>query len=129
MKSQPSMGAGFRTRTVANGAALQIELSGSSLNYDVSEGLRGRLKDVVGDHLEEGHRTFILEMEGITLIDSCGIGMLISVHHQVVAAGGVLAITGSGQAVSKMLRLMQLDRFLQLYPDQQKALRAVAEVV
>ncbi|MBI4882055.1 MAG: STAS domain-containing protein [Planctomycetes bacterium] len=129
MTSQSSLGAGLRTRSVASGAALQIDLGDQFLNYDVSDGLKERVKKLLGEHLEEGHRTFVLNLEKVGLIDSCGVGLLIAAHHQVAAEGGVLAIVGACPFVMKVLRMMRLDKFLALYPNQERALKALVDPV
>ncbi len=129
MTSQSSLGTSLRTRSVASGAALQIDLGDQFLNYDVADGLKERVKKLLGEQLADGHRTFLLNLEKVGLIDSCGVGLLIAAHHQVVAEGGVLAIVGACPFVMKVLRMMRLDKFLALFPDQERAVRALVDTV
>ena len=119
--------AGFRIRPFENGTAVRIDLLDESLTFDVVESLKARLKAAVRDVLDEGHRAFVLDLSAVGTVDSSGVGVLIAVHHGVTAEGGSLAVSGACPFVQKVLRLMQLDRFLDLHADADKALRAVAD--
>ena len=127
MSSQSAVSAGFEIEETASGAALVIRLRDGHLNYDVSDDLKSRLKTDVDEHLSEGHRSFVLDMTDVELIDSCGVGTVIAVHHQVAAAGGMLAVANTCPFVLKVLRMMRLDKFLSLFPDVERALKVVVE--
>ena len=120
--------AGFEIGTVCSGAAVRIALKQATLNYDVSDPLKSALKDHVTRYLDEGYRNFLLQLGTVSMIDSCGVGVLIALHHQVTAAGGVLACSDATPFVMKVLKMMRLDKFLQLFPNEEKALKAVADV-
>lgn len=121
--------AGFRVNAEESGAALTIELLDRALTFDVSESLKGRLKDAVRADLEAGHRAFVLRLERVETVDSSGVGVLIALHHQVAEQGGALAVCGLSSHVAKVLRMMKLDRFLTVLPDVERALRAVTDPV
>lgn len=125
--SHSAVSAGFTLVEVRGGAAVQIDLRDGQLDFDVSDDLKARLKMAVGDLLLEGHRNFVLNAESVELIDSCGVGLIIALHHQVAAAGGVLAVCNTCPFVLKVLRMMQLDKFLTLFPTLDKALKVVAD--
>ncbi|MFH0947078.1 MAG: STAS domain-containing protein [Planctomycetota bacterium] len=127
MTIQSSSGAGFRACSTADGAARKFELRDRCLNYDVSDGLKAGVRQAVADDLEEGHRTFLFDLGRVEEVDSSGVGILIAVHHQVVAEGGTVAFIGCCPQVTKVLQMMRLDKFLALFPDEEKALRALVE--
>ena len=127
MTSQSSMGAGFKARFVGNGTVREFLLLDHCLNYDISDGLKEGLKQSVEEDLEQGQRAFMVDLKEVETVDSCGVGVLISVHHQVVAAGGTVAFLGCNSLVKKVLQMMRLDRFLAIFPDREKALRCVLE--
>lgn len=129
MDSQSALTAGFHVKHVANGAAVAVELRDANLSYDVSDSLKPRLKTTLEELLAEGHLGFLIDVRAVELIDSCGAGLLVALHHQVAAAGGALAIVGANPFVFKVLRMMRLDRFLSCHEDQEKALRVVADPV
>lgn len=121
--------AGFRVRTEGNGAALSIELLDRELTFEVSESLKGRLKEAVQADLEAGHRSFVLQLDRVETVDSSGVGVLIALHHQIAEVGGALAVYGATTHVAKVLKMMQLDRFLTVLPDADRALRAVTDPI
>lgn len=129
MESRSSLGTGFSVRAVAGGAAVRIDLRDPFLHYDVTDELKEHLRRAVGEQLLAGYRAFVLDVARVELIDSCGVGLLIGVHHQIADAGGLLAVTGTCPFVTKVLKAMRLDRFLALYPDPEKALRALVDPV
>jgi anti-anti-sigma factor len=112
---------------VAGGAVVKVEFLDAHLDYDAADGLREQLKGMVAQRLAEGHRSFVLDLAKVELIDSSGVGTLIALHHQVVAAGGVLAVTGATPFVGKVLRMMRLDRFLKLFDSEERALKSLVD--
>jgi len=127
MTSESSMGAGYKARFLAGGSVREFHLLEHCLNYDISDGLKERLKQSVQEDLEQGQRAFIVDLQEVETVDSCGVGVLIAVHHQVVAEGGTVAFVGCNSLVKKVLQMMRLDRFLAIFSDQEKALRCVLE--
>ncbi len=127
MDQEGSTGTGFSTRVVADGAAVEVILRSRFLNYDVSDSLKERLRTSISDALLEGHRAFVLELSAVERIDSCGVGTLIAMHHQIADAGGSLAIAGVCEFVQKLLHMMQLDRFLSVHASTERALKAVVD--
>ncbi|MFG0318216.1 MAG: STAS domain-containing protein [Planctomycetota bacterium JB042] len=129
MSVPSSSDAGFRVSSEGNGAARSIELVDRALTFDVSESLKGRLREAVRADLEAGHRSFVLRLENVETVDSSGVGVLIALHHQVAEQGGALAVCGASPHVTKVLRIMKLDRFLTVLPDVERAVRAVSDPV
>jgi anti-anti-sigma factor len=125
---QTERDSGFEIGAVRDGAAIRIALKQTTLNYDVSDPLKSALKEHVSRYLDEGYRNFVLQLGAVSMIDSCGVGVLIALHHQVTAAGGVLACSDATPFVVKVLKMMRLDKFLQMFANEEKALKAVADV-
>ena len=128
MTSRLAVGIRFSATPIANGAAVQIDLPEDSLDFDVANVLRASLGETVASYLGEGYRSFVLDVHQVTRIDSCGVGLLIGMHHQVVAAGGTLVVVTSSPFVRRVLRMMRLDRFLDLETSVDRALRALVDV-
>jgi len=118
---------GVAISPTAGGAVQRIEFLDANLNFDTSEDLRENLKREVARHLLDGQRAFLADLNRVELIDSSGIGTVIAIHHQVAAAGGTLAVIGVRPFVSKVLRMMRLDRFLNTCPDEDRALRLLID--
>jgi anti-anti-sigma factor len=112
---------------VAEGAVVKIAFLDAHLDFDVADVLREHLKGLVAERLAVGHRAFLLELTKVEVIDSCGVGTLIAMHHQVAAAGGVLAVIGATPFVGKVLKMMRLDRYLKLFDSEERALKSLVD--
>lgn len=52
------------------------------------------LHETIRDLVEKGHRKILLNLEGVTYIDSAGVGTLVSAYSSVRSRGGVLKLVG-----------------------------------
>jgi len=74
-------------------------------------------------------RRALLDLGGVTWIDTWGIGWLMSCHKRFLQGGGRLVIHSVPPAVAPSLRLLRLEQVLNLAADEADARRlAVAEV-
>ena len=128
MTSKSAVGVPFSATLVAQGGAVAIELSEANLDFDAADSLKQPLAEALAGYLAAGHRAFVLDLAGIERIDSCGVGLLIGMHHQVVAKGGTLVVVVIAPFVRKVLRMMRLDRFLDLEVSVERALRKLVDV-
>lgn len=87
--------------------------------------LRGRLllgsgckelERLVPELLEQGRRTLIFDLNGVTHIDSTGIGRFIDAYGRLKQLGGSLRLACARGAVRDAFRLTRLDTVLSLYP-------------
>ena len=116
----------FSVREVAGGRLATITLHTRYLNYSVSDALRASLARFLANGLERGLREFVLELTSVTIVDSCGVGLMIWLHREVEAAGGTLCLCGVTHFLQKMLRMMQLDRFFTVVATEEEAVRRLA---
>jgi len=73
------------------------------------------------DLLETGRRKFIVDLSGLTHIDSTGIGTFIASLGKVSQAGGALAMAGAGGMVREGFRVTRLDKVFRFFPDVESA--------
>jgi anti-anti-sigma factor len=74
-----------------------------NLKSDVSESLED----------EEGW-TFILDMGGVTYLDSSGLGMLVYIKKEITSQNGVLKLLNIQPQVLNVFKLTRLDEFFDL---------------
>ncbi len=55
-----------------------------------------------------------IDMTAVTLIDSAGLGVLISAQNSLAARGRQLSLYGVDANIRKMMKLMRLDRHFRL---------------
>jgi anti-sigma B factor antagonist len=63
---------------------------------------------------ESGSKKVVVDLAGLTLIDSSGVGVLISLFKRVRAAGGQVCFAGVQAQPKEVFRLLRLDRSLDL---------------
>jgi anti-anti-sigma factor len=113
----------FDMRDRPSGRFATIALHAKYLNYDVSDGLRAALQQAIQQRLDAGQRVFVLELTEVSIVDSCGVGLMIWMHRLVEDASGQLYICGVSHFLQKMLRMMQLDRYFRVLPNEEEAAR------
>ncbi|MDQ1130712.1 STAS domain-containing protein [Microbacterium sp. SORGH_AS_0888] len=104
-----------------------------NLDHAVVLGLDGRLTAVaapqlraeIADLVAAGRTTVVVDLAKVGFIDSSGLGALVGALKATRVAGGDLRIAAAGEQVRQVLRLTNLDRVLQVYPDAESAFGGV----
>lgn len=68
------------------------------------------LRTVVDAIVDEGRLLITLELSGLRLIDSSGVGVIVSLFKRVRANGGQVRIQGLRDQPRAIFRLLRLDR-------------------
>jgi anti-anti-sigma factor len=66
--------------------------------------------------LRENHARVVLDLSGLTKLDSCGLGKIVNCFSRLKNAGGSLCLTGTTGMIEGVLKLAHADRFLKCYP-------------
>ena len=77
--------------------------------------------------IEEGSRRLVINVPGLTSIDSAGIGMLMGCSGKMGEKQGKLRIAGARGGVAKTLEVMHMGTFATLDADVDAACRALAD--
>src|SRR5262245_60076674 len=101
----------YSVRDWNDGRAVTLQIHSKYLNYDVSDGLKATLRDVVQERLDRGVRHFVLDLAKVSIVDSCGVGLMIGVHNLVRDSAGTLYLTGITHFLQKIFRMMHLDQY------------------
>jgi anti-sigma B factor antagonist len=81
----------------------------------------GALKAQVVELAQHEVLRVVVDMSGLNLIDSTGVGVLISLFKRARAAGGAVHFAGLGGQPKEIFRLLRLDRSLDLFPSVSEA--------
>jgi anti-anti-sigma factor len=84
-----------------------------------------RIEAVVSDLLNQGKRTIIFDIAGVSRIDSTGIGRFIASYNKIAAAGGKMRMAGAATYLFQVFRISGLDSVFRFYPDVDEACKAV----
>jgi anti-sigma B factor antagonist len=74
------------------------------------------LRDRVLALLNRGAPSLVVDLRGVTFIDSTGVGSLLRVYHRQTLLGGAIHFVADQHAVLRVLDLMQLTRRLHVAP-------------
>ena len=66
--------------------------------------------------LRDSHTRVVLDLSGITKLDSAGLGKIVHCYSRLKTAGGSLRIASSTETIDGLLKLTHADRFLKNYP-------------
>ena len=82
------------------------------------------LKTKVSEKVEAGATKIVLDLAEVELMDSTGLGTLLSLLKR-MPPGGSLTLCGCGSAVMELIKLTRLDRVFQVFPDAAAAAKAL----
>jgi anti-sigma B factor antagonist len=109
-----------------NGKVVTLVLSGR-LSRNDGQGLR----ELIQGQLSNGVRHFVLDLNGVSSIDSAGLGELVSAHTSVSSKGGSMQLSGFKPGTGELLKMTRLltvfDETTPEYPSSRKSwLRTMA---
>lgn len=74
------------------------------------------LRDTLLALLNRGADSLVVDLRGVTFMDSTGVGSLLRIHHRQSLLGGAVHFVADQPAVLRVLDLMQLRRRLHVAP-------------
>lgn len=101
-------GSGFRWRVAGTDGPVVVRLEGD-LDLAVADVLREALDALVAKYPE---RDLVLDLAGVSFIDSSGLGVILGRHRRLQARGRRLLLAGVGPPVKGILTTAGLGRIL-----------------
>lgn len=83
-------------------------------DQDIVSTMVPRFKQELTDLLSEESHELRLDLAGVEMMDSIGIGLLIAMHNSMRKKGGTLVIQNPSANISKLFRSMRLDQHFQM---------------
>lgn len=80
------------------------------------------LKDAISEALKNGQPRVVLDMEGVSFVDSTGLGSVIAALKQIRSSQGDLRLAAPNQQVRVVLELTTLDRVFPYFSTVEEAL-------
>ncbi len=80
------------------------------------------LKEAVSEAMKNGNPRLVIDMEGVTFVDSSGLGSVVSALKQVRTSKGDLRLAAPNQQVRVVLELTTLDRVFPYFATVEEAL-------
>ena len=81
-----------------------------------------QLREVITNAVNEGRTKILLDLSGVTTIDSSGIGELVGSYTTVTNRGGKLKLLNLPSKVNDILQITQLISVFDVYDNEREAL-------
>ena len=81
-----------------------------------------QLRELAKRLTSDGGRTFILNMQGISYMDSAGLGLLLSIYATIKNQGGELKLLNISSRVEELLRVTSLTDVFEIFEDENRAI-------
>lgn len=82
------------------------------------------LREAVHEALRTGARNLLINLAGVTTIDSSGVGELVSAYTTVTNRGGKLKLENLPSKVSDILQITQLITVFEVFDDEVDAIQS-----
>ncbi len=82
------------------------------------------LREAVREALDRGARQMLIDLAGVTTIDSSGIGELVSAYTTVTHRGGKLKLFNMPPKVNDILQITQLITVFDVFADEHEAVQS-----
>jgi anti-sigma B factor antagonist len=96
-----------------------VSCTGRIVFGEEATALRDSLKRVLSSS-----RQIVLNLSGVTYIDSGGLGTLVGVYSSARSAGADIKLTGLGQRIRDVLQITKLVTVFEAYDNEQQAVAA-----
>lgn len=97
-----------------------------ALSGRLTVGHSGReLREAVRRLAEQGYLRFVLDVEDITYIDSCGLGELVATYVSLRNRGGEFSLLKPTERTRHLLQVTKLSTVLSVFNDETRAVEAL----
>lgn len=94
-------------------------------DLNITDDVRAVLDGAMDSHPEV--RIMVLDLSGVSFIDSSGAGVIFGRHKRLAAKGGRLVLAGAQPQVARALQLLGATQIIQMAGSVEMALKAVGE--
>ena len=81
-----------------------------------------QLRELAKRLTSDGGRYFVLNMAGISYVDSAGLGLLLSIYATIRNQGGDLKLLNVSDRVQELLKITNLIHVFEIYEDENRAI-------
>lgn len=100
---------------------LIVRLTGE-LDHHATESLRNEWKDMLYTH---GVKHVVLNLEGITFMDSSGLGVILGRYKEVLQLGGEMVVCSISPSINRLFEMSGLFKIIRLEENEMFALEAL----
>ncbi|MDY6823862.1 MAG: STAS domain-containing protein [Thermodesulfobacteriota bacterium] len=94
-----------QSEIIRNDSGMTVKPKGN-LVASMADEFRGELQSLV----KEQPGQIVIDMKGVEMVDSVGIGVMIAVHNSLSKSEGILKIVNADKNIYNLFKTMRLDR-------------------
>ena len=102
-----------------------ISFKDRSLNFYVTDTLKESLKETINTKIDEGFEFFVLNLDTVKIIDSCGVGLIIVANNVTASRNAKLHLCNIKPFIIKIFDIMRISKHLSIFDTEEEALDAV----
>jgi anti-sigma B factor antagonist len=107
----------MKLNTLQQGSVTVIRLDGNLMGGPDASFINSKLHELV----EAGKRYVVLDLAGVQLMNSSGLGLLIGSVSALKNAGGALKIANASRKIQTLIAITKLSGVLESYPSVESA--------
>lgn len=116
---------GLTVTALENDKTCIISFNDRSLNFYVTDSLKESLKETINEKIDEGIEYFVLNLENVKIIDSCGVGLIIVANNVTASRNAKLHLCNIKPFIIKIFDIMRISKHLSIFETEEEALAAV----
>ena len=103
------------------GSVVILDLEGALVVGDAERAVREKVRE----QMDAGARQLAINLAGVPYMDSSGIGVLVRIFNATQQNGGACRFFGATKKVQQLLKMVRLDKVLELVDDEAAALASL----
>lgn len=111
----------MRIQSRKRGDVMILDIQGRVVG-DASLDLRRSINGWIAEIPEDEKANVILNLSKVNMMDSSGLGVLVSSYTTVQKKGGRLALAGLGKGLQNLIAITKLTRVFDIYEDEDAAI-------
>ena len=116
---------GLSITTLDDDKTVIISFNDRSLNFYVTDPLKETLKETINSKIDDGFKHFILNLDNVKIIDSCGVGLIIVANNVTASRNTQLYLCNIKPFIVKIFEIMRISKHLRLHESEEEALEAI----
>lgn len=85
-------------------------------NNDITSSLAQEFKEELQTLINDGIKQLAIDFSDVTMIDSIGLGVLITIHNGLSKSGGKLSVNQVSETIFNLFKTMRLDKHFDVNP-------------
>lgn len=118
---------GLSVTALKDDGTVIISFNDRSLNFYVTDSLKESLKETIKSKIDEGYEHFVLNLENVKIIDSCGVGLIIVANNVTSSNHAKLYLCHIKPFIIKIFDIMRISKHLAIFETEEDALAQVKQ--